>query len=157
MKYLLAVCLLLVLGFGCERDTGDAEQRVVRVNGTWLMRDDIEQVVAVLREQLRSSRPEEVLFGGDDMRRRAAQELIINQLMLEKARDDGIVVADSVIDSAFEMLEKRFGPERFKQQMAMNGQTEADVRRYVREGMTIDSLLKIVLELDSVTDAQCRA
>lgn len=156
MKKFVILGVLLLVGFGCDRDAGDSEQQVIRVNGTWLMKNDVEQLVTMLREQLRRERPEEVLFGSDDMRRKAARELIINHLMLEQALQTGITIPDSVVEAALRAIRRQFGEEQFRQQMTASGQTEEDVRGYVREGMIIDSLLKSVMRVDSVTETQCR-
>jgi parvulin-like peptidyl-prolyl isomerase len=76
--------------------------------------------------------------------------------MLEQARRRQIAVADSAVNAALGALKKRFGEKQFRKQMTTSGQTEDEVRGYVREGMIIDSLMRMVMDIDSVTEAQCR-
>jgi peptidyl-prolyl cis-trans isomerase C len=156
---LIAALVLLAGAAGCAPKVKRTPDQAVRVNGEWVLAGDIEQVTRMLREQILARHPEASLAEGTDrIRRDAARQLIANRLLQAEAQKRGLAVSDSLVQRAWDALRKRYGgDERFAQEIAKAGQTEAKLRANMREGLMIDTLLKgLLAQGDSVPQAQCR-
>jgi len=92
----------------------------------------------------------------DMVRSQKLDELINQELLLQKAKDEGISVTDEDIQSEFDALKAQFGDE-FKTVLKDAGYTESELRESIMYQLMLTGLLDSLVPRDSITDAQVKA
>ncbi|MBD3393550.1 MAG: hypothetical protein GF418_15560 [Chitinivibrionales bacterium] len=133
---------------------------VIGVNGEWIMADEVAYVAELLRKEAARFSPETAVEGmSDGVRKSTAKQLIADRLMLQEARKMNITVEEARFDTLYEEFKKGVGGKAgLTRMLTMTGQSEEEFRARVRDGMLVDSLVKLLLAgMDSVTIADCKA
>jgi peptidyl-prolyl cis-trans isomerase C len=153
--FLSCACMAL----SCAK-TPETPQGAIKINSKWIKASEIEEVAAMLRQQMLQMAPQEGLMGGvsDDIRKKTAKQLIAQELVLQEAERRKLVCSDSLIDSLVGIYKTRFGGDSmFTSLLVRNGQTIEVFRSQLREGFLLDSIMKILLgTIDTVSEAECK-
>ena len=108
------------------------------VNGHEITRDDVDKAY---RRSDQSAQPlgEEETFAAKLV---LLDELIVQELLLAKAKDLKIDIPESELDKAFAEARKNIPEEAFKQELARRQLTAADMREGLRREMLVQKLLE---------------
>jgi peptidyl-prolyl cis-trans isomerase SurA len=98
------------------------------VDGRQIMRQDVEKAYQRLRDASQQLSDEEALAGKLNL----LNELIIQDILIAKARELKVEVPASEIDSAFAEAKKNMSDEAFQQELTKRGLTPADMREGLR-------------------------
>jgi len=124
------------------------------VNAREITRDDVDKAY---RRTDQSAQP----LGEDEAfaaKLALLDDLILQELLLSKARDLKIEVPESELDKAFAEARKNIPEEAFKQELARRYLTAADMREGLRREMLVQKLLeREVSSKVSVTDQEISA
>ena len=113
------------------------------VNGHEIKRDDVEKAYRRTAQADAAPAEEEV----SSAKLGLLNELIVQELLIDKARALKIELADTEVDKAFEEGKKNITPEAFEKSLAARGLTAADMREALRR----DMLAQKVVEREVVT------
>ena len=134
--YLLAALALLVAGCRWRR----SEQREVwaEVNGHPIYRDEVESYY-----HRRSPRGRETASDEQELRLKLnlLNELIDNQLLLQRADELRLIVTEAEVDHRIAALSSPYSAEEFQQKLSEEGLTPASLRDQVRQSLLIEKLL----------------
>ena len=155
----LVVFLIALAGFagGCQSKTAappvSADAWAV-VNGHEITRDDVERS---FRRNLQAPPPsseEETAAAKLEM----LDQLVVQDLLLAKARELKIELPDTELDAAYVEARKDIPDESFKQELARRNLTAADMREGLRRDMLVQKLLeREVVSKVTVTDQEVTA
>jgi peptidyl-prolyl cis-trans isomerase SurA len=155
----LVVFLIALAGFagGCQSKTAappvSADAWAV-VNGHEITRDDVERS---FRRNLQAPPPsseEETAAAKLEM----LDQLVVQDLLLAKARELKIELPDTELDAAYVEARKDIPDESFKQELARRNLTAADMREGLRRDMLVQKLLeREVVSKVTVTDQEVAA
>lgn len=108
------------------------------VNGREIKRDEVEKAYR------RSAQPDQVLSEEEVLNAKLSllNELIVQEILLGKARELKIELPDTEVDKAFDEGKKNIPPDTFQKGLASRNLTEADMR----EGVRRDLLTQKVIE-----------
>jgi peptidyl-prolyl cis-trans isomerase SurA len=152
------VLILSVLLAGCRSTPPQAAapppvsaDTYATVNGTNITRDEVEKAFRQAGDPSQKLSEEEATTA----RLSVLDDLILQEILLAKARAQNLQVADSEIDTAYAELQKNVTGEQFQQQLTQRNLTPADVRDGIRRRLLSQKLLdKEVTEKAAVTDQQ---
>jgi len=97
--------------------------------------------------------------GGVDeamVRSQTLDELINQELLLQKAKEEGIEVSSEDVDAELENTKAQFGDE-YESALEQYGFTEQDLRDRLTFQFLMDGLIDMLVPKDSVTDAEVQA
>jgi peptidyl-prolyl cis-trans isomerase SurA len=90
-----------------------------------------------------------------DLELQLLSDMIGNRILLQIAADQQLTATDAEVDLRFSEFRSQYTEERFNELMEAQGSTVEDVRRDMREGLTIDKLInKEITSKISVTQAE---
>lgn len=124
------------------------------VDGREIKRDDVEKTYRRTAQDNAPQSEEEMATAKLGI----LNELIVQDLLLAKAKALNIVVADTDIDKAFEEGKKNITPEAFEKSLAARNLTAADMREALRRDMIAQKVVeqevtkKVVVTDQEVTD-----
>lgn len=124
------------------------------VDGREIKRDDVEKTYRRTAQDNAAQSEEEMATAKLGI----LNELIVQDLLLAKAKALNIVVADTDIDKAFEEGKKNITPEAFEKSLAARNLTSADMREALRRDMIAQKVVeqevikKVVVTDQEVTD-----
>ena len=121
------------------------------MNGRAITRDDVDKAY---RRADQNAQPlgEEEAFAA---KLALLDDLVVQELLLAKARDLKIDVPESELDTAFAEARKNIPEEAFQQELAKRYLTAADMREGLRREMVVQKLLaREVSSKVSVTDEE---
>jgi len=154
-----AALILAILMVCCAKENVPNDA-AVRVNGTWIKKDQINRYAEMYREELLRAYPEKALQGlPPDLNKNIARQLIANEVVLQEAKKRKIGYSREKYQTTFDGIRKRFQDSAmFAAELAKMGQTEADVKGQIVDGLTVDSMMKLILRpVDSATVQECKA
>ena len=108
------------------------------VDGRAITRDAVETAYRRMRDATQTLSDEEVLAAKLNL----LNELIVQDILVAKARELKIELADSELDNAYDEAKKNITPEAFQQELARRNVSAADMR----EGLRRDMLAQKVIE-----------
>jgi foldase protein PrsA len=118
-----------------EPKTGSEDRVVVRVNGEPIMASELQRAVEARVPKLTGHgalSPERLAFH----RKAALQELVVQRLVVQEARTQGIAVTDAEVDAEEAKVRSRFADaEAYRKALAGEGLDPARVRDGVRDHM----------------------
>jgi len=121
------------------------------VNGTNITRDEVEKAFRQAGDSSQTLSDEEATTA----KLSVLDDLILQEILIAKARQQNLQVADSEIDTAYAELQKNVTGEQFQQQLTQRKLTPADVRDGLRRRLLSQKVLdKEVTEKAAVTDQQ---
>jgi peptidyl-prolyl cis-trans isomerase SurA len=145
--------LVLLALAGCKRPP--AADVVATVNGHAIMRSQLDSMYQAQLAQAQdrtSSSPEEA----DLLRLNLIQELINEEIVVERAAKMNLTATPEEVDAKINELKARVPTEEmFEQQLRASNRTLDDLKRDVRQSLTIEKLLnKEIKSKVTVTDAE---
>ncbi|MGB7569202.1 MAG: peptidylprolyl isomerase [Chitinivibrionales bacterium] len=156
MKKIFIFSILLMLFCSKENVPKDG---VVSVNGTWITQGEIDKIVEMYREQMTRMMPQQALQPvPPEVKKNVAMQLIANELVLQEAKKRRIGCDSGKVETTFAGIVKQF-PDAItmKNQLARMGQTEQTLRGQIKDGLTVDSLMKTLFKKsDTATALECK-
>ena len=156
MKKVFIFSFLLMLFCSKENVPKDG---VVSVNGTWITQGEIDKIVEMYREQMTRMMPQQALQPvPPEVRKNVAMQLIANELVLQEAKKRRIGCDSAKVETTFAGIVKQFpDATTMKSQLARMGQTEQTLRGQIKDGLTVDSLMKTLFKKsDTATTLECK-
>lgn len=121
------------------------------VNGREIKRDDVEKAYRRTAQADAPPAEEEV----SSAKLGLLNELIVQELLIDKARALKIELADTEVDKAFEEGKKNITPEAFEKSLAARNLTAADMREALRRDMLAQKVVeREVVAKVTVTDQE---
>lgn len=157
MKKAVLVLLMLMVCCAGENTPKDG---AVRVNGSWIKKDQIDRIVEMYRQEMLRAYPEKSLEGlPPDLKKNIARQLIANEVVLQEARKRKMGYSQEKYQTTLDGIKKQFrDSSTLAIELAKMGQTEADMKGQIRDGLIVDSLIKTLSRPnDSVTTKECKA
>ncbi|MFZ0448805.1 MAG: peptidylprolyl isomerase [Desulfatiglandaceae bacterium] len=158
----LAITALWVCVSGLQARAEESKSpnvKVAEVNGTIITRGELDREMVVVKK--RFGRLGKSIAGPQlsQLEGNVLDSLIGRELLFQAAKKNGIQIGDAAIDKQLETLKKRFPDEKgFKNAMEQMHLSEQDVRRQIRQGMTIQQFVEgKFLKKISVGDKETRA
>jgi len=137
VNYIRAGILLLVVGLvGCGKGSHDPAV-VARVNGRNILQADVDRQFR-LQTQAMPQKP-----SGDAanlLKLDILRQLIVEEIMLQKAEELKLQLADSEVEAELASLKGNATPEEFKKTIAQRGWNEEDLRKEIRRNLTMQKL-----------------
>jgi peptidyl-prolyl cis-trans isomerase SurA len=156
--------LLVVLGIsiaigGCRSNTtapgaasAASPNTWATVNGRQISRDEVEKTYR--REAAQQQSNEEALAG----KLALLNEMIVQELVLAKARELKIEISDTEIDNAYAEGKKNITEDQFQKELASRNLTPADMRESLRRDMLASKVMeREVMAKITVTDDDVKA
>ncbi len=133
----LAALALLGLAPACTKQQSKPGPDVwAVVNGKQILRSEVEKYYRT-QEQGKPPSPEEAL----SFEMRILDELINNEILLQRAEKLGLVATDSEIESKLTEVKAPYTEEEFQQKLRQRGLTIEDVKNDIRRQLSIQKLL----------------
>jgi parvulin-like peptidyl-prolyl isomerase len=154
-----AVIVLLALMVCCAKEN-TPKDGAVRVNGSWIKRDQIDRISDMYRQEMLRAYPEKALQGlPPDLKKNIVRQLIANEVVLQEAKKRKIGYSADKYQTTLDGIKKQFRDSTMlAAELAKMGQTESDMKGQIRDGLTVDSLIKTLAKPgDSVTSKECKA
>jgi peptidyl-prolyl cis-trans isomerase SurA len=156
---LIVACAFAVLAGACRSTpatsaTAASADAWAVVNGREIKRDEVEKTYRRTLQENAPQSEEEVATAKLGI----LNELIVQELLIDKARELKIELADTEVDKAFEEGKKNITPEAFEKSLAARNLTAADMREALRRDMLAQKVVdqevvkKVVVTDQEVTD-----
>jgi parvulin-like peptidyl-prolyl isomerase len=133
---------------------------VVCVNGKWISQTEIDRVIDMYRQQMMRVMPQQALEAvPPEVKKNVTMQLIASELALGEAKKRHIAYDSAKAGQTFANIAKQFpDAAAMKTEFAKMGQTEETVKGQIRDGLTVDSLMKSLFKKsDTATEADCKA
>ncbi len=157
-RFLFLTLMLAAVAVACE--SGPPSQPAPSANawavvdGREITRDDVEKAYRRSNQASQSLSEEEVL----GVKLSILDELIVQDLVLAKARELKIDVPESDLDAAYLEARRNISDEEFKRELASRSLTAGDMREGLRRDMLAQKLFeREVVSKVSVTDQEVAA
>ncbi len=144
----LLLCITALLGLPANSLAATGLDRVVAlVNGDPILASDLNQRLLFLRAGNQAGREP----GADALVRQALDELILEQLQLQYAKERDLSVPQEVLDQALESIARRnnLNPAQFGQALQQQGLSLGILREQTRRKLLTDLLRKNIIESGS--------
>jgi peptidyl-prolyl cis-trans isomerase C len=156
MKKCIIFGLMLVLFCSKENIPKDG---VINVDGKWISKAEIEKVIEMYRQQMMQYMPQQALEAvPPEVKKNVAMQLIASELAIKEAKKRKIVCDPAKFEKTLSGIMKQFPDSAtMKRELAKMGQTEQTLRDQLRDGLIVDSLMKIIYKkADTATTADCK-
>jgi peptidyl-prolyl cis-trans isomerase SurA len=148
--------IALALGAGCKQKAQPSPDVWAVVNGQEIKRDDVEKYYRTrVNPEGQEPSQEEAL----SLKLNVLDELINNEILLERAKKLNLEASDGEVEDKFTELKSPYTEEEFQRQLKERGVTVDDLKRDLRRQLSITKLLnrevvaKITITDQDVTDA----
>src|SRR6185436_3583605 len=121
----VAACVAVACGTTPGKETPVTADTWAVVDGHAIMRDDVEKAYRRATDNTAPLSEEENLT----TRLGLIDELIIQEILISRARDSKIEVTDSELDTAYAERRKNLSDEAFQQELTRRNLTSADMRQ----------------------------
>ena len=157
---LIVACAFAVLAGACRSNSATSATTAASadawavVDGREIKRDEVEKTYRRTLQENAPQSDEEVATAKLGI----LNELIVQELLIEKARQLKIELPDTDVDKAFEEGKKNITPEAFEKSLAARNLTSADMREALRRDMLAQKVVeqevvkKVVVTDQEVTD-----
>ena len=146
---ILRVCALL-LASGCGHESRPAPDVWAAVNGQEIKRDEVEKYY---RTRVSSEGQEPSQEEALSLKLNVLDELINNEILLERAKKLNLEASDGEVEDKFTELKSPFTEEEFNRQLKDRGITVDDLKRDLRRDLSIQKLLnREVVSKITITD-----
>ncbi len=144
------VALVLFGGAACRKDARPAPDVWAVVNGQDIKRDDVEKYYRTrVSPEGQEPSQEEAL----SLKLNVLDELINNEILLERAKKLTLEASDGEVEDKFTELKSPFTEEEFQRQLKDRGVTVDDLKRDLRRQLSIQKLLnREVVAKIAITD-----
>jgi peptidyl-prolyl cis-trans isomerase SurA len=144
--------LAAVLGLisGCQKQSQPAEGVWAVVNGTSITRTDVDKYY---RTQLNPDAPAPSQDEALSLKLNILDELINNQILLQRAKKMGLQAADGEVEDKFTEFKSPYTEDEFQRQLKARGYTVDDLRGDIRQQLSIQKVInREVVAKIAVTD-----
>jgi peptidyl-prolyl cis-trans isomerase SurA len=133
-----AAALLVSLFAGCKPPESHAPDVWAVVNGTEIKRDEVEKYYKTrINPEAQETSPEEVLSG----KLNVVEQLIINEILLERAKKLNLEASDGEVEDKFTELKSGYTEEEFQRKLKDGGMTVDDLKKDLRRQLSIQKVL----------------
>jgi peptidyl-prolyl cis-trans isomerase SurA len=150
------VALALATGTGCRQKSQPAPDVWAVVNGQEIKRDDVDKYYRTrVNPEGQEPSQEEAL----SLKLNVLDELINNEILLERAKKLNLEASDGEVEDKFTELKSPYTEDEFQRQLKDRGVSVDDLKRDLRRQLSITKLLnrevvaKITISDQDVTDA----
>lgn len=150
-----AAVLVVSLFAGCKQQESHAPDVWAVVNGTEIKRDEVEKYYKTrINPEAQETSPEEVLSG----KLNVVEQLIINEILLERAKKLNLEASDGEVEDKFTELKSGYTEEEFQKKLKDGGMTVDDLKKDLRRQLSIQKVLnrevaaKVTITDQDVTD-----
>jgi len=146
---LLLAASLAVLS-GCQKQTQPAEGVWAVVNGMNITRAEVDKYY---RTQLNADSPEPAQDEALSLKLNILDELINNQILLQRAKRTGLEAADGEVEDKFTESKSPYTEDEFQRQLKARGYTVDDLKVAIRQQLSIQKVInREVVAKITVTD-----
>src|SRR6202140_3645865 len=130
--------LILVGGAGCKQQKQPSPDVWATVNGKEIKRNDVDKYyrTAVNPEGQEPSQEEALT-----LKLKVLDELINNEILLERAKKLNLEASDGEVEDKFTELKNPFTEDEFQRQLKARGMSVDDLKRDLRRQLSIQKLL----------------
>ena len=145
---MLAAALAIV--YGCQKPSQPAEGVWAVVNGKDITRTQVDKFY---RTQLNPDAPEPSQDEALSLKLNILDELVNNQILLERAKRLGLEAADGEVEDKFTEFKSPYTEDEFQRQLKSRGYTVDDLRSDIRQQLSIQKVInREVVAKITVTD-----
>ena len=146
----LALAFLLAAAPSCRRQETPSADVWARVNGHEIRREEVDKYFrGLVTQQGQEPSAEEAAL----LKLNIVDELINNEILLERARTLGLEASDGEVEDKFTELKSPYTEEEFQKQLRDRGLTVDDQRRVLRQQISIQKLInREVVSKITITD-----
>lgn len=143
--------LALVVSFAaCKKDSAPGPDVWASVNGKEIKRDEVEKY---FRSRTNPEGQEPSQEEALSLKLNIIDELINNEILLERAKKMGLEAGDGEVEDKFTEFKSPFTEDEFQRQLKDRGVTVDDLKRDLRRQLTIQKLInREVVAKVSITD-----
>jgi peptidyl-prolyl cis-trans isomerase SurA len=146
---LLLAAILAALS-GCQKQTQPAEGVWASVNGKDVTRAEVDKYY---RTQLNPDAPEPSQDEALSLKLNILDELVNNQILLQRAKKMGLEAADGEVEDKFTEFKSPYTEDEFQRQLKARGYTVDDLRADIRQQLSIQKVInREVVAKITVTD-----
>jgi peptidyl-prolyl cis-trans isomerase SurA len=148
---LLPLCALQLVCFaGCNKPSQHPADTWATVNGKDIKRDDVEKYY---RTRVNPEGPAPSQEEALSLKLNVLDELINNEILIEKAKKLNMEASDGEVEDKFTELKSPYTEDEFQKQLRERGVSVDDLKRDLRRQLSIQKLLnREVLSKISITD-----
>src|SRR5271169_5069208 len=153
--FLPVAAIALAMGSGCKQKTQPSPDVWAVVNGQEIKRDDVDKYYRTrVNPDGQEPSQEEAL----SLKLNVLEELINNEILLERAKKLNLEASDGEVEDKFTELKSPFTEEEFQKQLKARSMGVDDLKRDLRRQLSIQKLLnrevaaKITITDQDVTD-----
>ncbi len=145
-----ALAVLLAAVSGCRHEETPSADVWARVNGHEIRREEVEKYFrGLVTQQGQEPSAEEAAL----LKLNIIDELINNEILLERARTLGLEASDGEVEDKFTELKSPYTEEEFQKQLRDRGLTVDEQRRVLRQQISIQKLInREVVSKITITD-----
>lgn len=141
--------LSLLLLASCNKKA-KGEDVMATVNGKDILRSDVDKYY---KEQTADNPQKPTTEEAESLRLAILQQLVQNQLMLQRAEKLGLMATDDEVDRKLSEMKAPYTTEQWQKELKDRGLSEDEMKRELRRNLTIDKLLnKEVTSKISISD-----
>jgi peptidyl-prolyl cis-trans isomerase SurA len=130
--------LIVFLFAGCKQQESHAPDVWAVVNGTEIKRDEVEKYYKTrINPEAQETSPEEVLSG----KLNVVEQLIINEILLERAKKLNLEASDGEVEDKFTELKSGYTEEEFQKKLKDGGMSVDDLKKDLRRQLSIQKVL----------------
>jgi peptidyl-prolyl cis-trans isomerase SurA len=150
--WLPLAALAVSIGSGCMRQTQHAPDVWAAVNGKEIKRDEVDKYYRTrVNPEGQEPSEEEAL----SLKLNVLDELIYNEILLERAKKLGLEATDGEVEDKFTERKSPYTEEEFRRQLRDQGMTVDDWKQDMRRQLSIQKLLnREVLAKITITDQE---
>lgn len=132
-----AALAMVCLAAGCQRRSRPGPDVWAMVNGHPILKQQVERYFRSQYNKPRGPSPEEAQF----LKLNILDELVNNELLLERARKLGLEASDSEVEQKFAELKAPYSDQQFQKELDQRGITVDELKRNLRERISIQKLI----------------
>ena len=140
----------LTVAYGCQKQSQPAEGVWAVVDGKDITRAEVDKFY---RTQLNPDAPEPSQDEALSLKLNILDELINNEILLERAKKMGLEAADGEVEDKFTEFKSPYTEDEFQRQLKSRGYTVDDLRSDIRQQISIQKVInREVVAKITVTD-----
>ena len=142
--------LALAMGTGCKQKSQPSPDVWAVVNGQEIKRDDVDKYY---RTRVNPEGPEPSQEEALSLKLNVLDELINNEILLERAKKLNLEASDGEVEDKFTEMKSPYTEDEFQRQLKDRGVSVDDIKRDLRRQLSITKLLnREVVAKISITD-----
>jgi peptidyl-prolyl cis-trans isomerase SurA len=146
----LALAAVLAIVSGCQKQSQPSEGVWAVVNGKEVTRAEVDKYY---RSQLNPDAPEPSQDEALSLKLNILDELVNNQILLQRAKKLGLEAADGEVEDKFTEFKSPYTEDEFQRQLKSRGYTVDDLRADIRQQLSIQKIInREVVAKITVTD-----